>query len=455
MTQQLEIQALINAAPVGRVQWRVIICCFLVVMLDGFDTAAIGFIAPDIRTHWQLAVGDLAPLFGAGLLGLAVGALCCGPLSDRYGRKRIIALCVALFGALSLLSAFSPDLQTLIVLRFLTGLGLGGAMPNTITMTSEYLPARRRGALVTLMFCGFTLGSAIGGVVSAQLVPTIGWHGILVLGGIFPLLLFVALLFALPESPRWQVRRQLPQKVIARTMSAITRERYDDHHFWLDEIAVIASGSIRQLFVGRQLPITLMLWVVFFMGLLIIYLLSSWMPMLLTHRGIDLQHASWATAAFQIGGTLGALALGVLMDRYNPFRVLAVSYALGALSIVMIGLSDNSLWLMALAIFGSGIGISGSQVGLNALTAMLYPTQSRATGVSWSNAIGRCGAIVGSLSGGAMMAMSFSFDTLFLIIAVPAVISAVMLTLLMVVDRQSANPASVHHSMSQVNVVRE
>lgn len=252
MTQRRDLQALIDAAPVGKMQWRVIICCFLVVMLDGFDTAAIGFIAPDIRTHWQLTAGDLAPLFGAGLLGLTAGALLCGPLSDRFGRKRVIELCVFLFGALSLASAFSPDLQTLVFLRFLTGLGLGGAMPNTITMTSEYLPARRRGALVTLMFCGFTLGSAFGGIVSAQLVPVIGWHGILVLGGVLPLMLFVALLVVLPESPRWQVRRQLPQAVIAKTVSAIIRERYVDTHFYLIESASVTKGSIRQLFMGAS-----------------------------------------------------------------------------------------------------------------------------------------------------------------------------------------------------------
>lgn len=438
MTQRRELQALIDVAPIGKMQWRVIICCFLVVMMDGFDTAAIGFIAPAIRDHWQLTAGDLAPLFGAGLLGLTAGALLCGPLSDRLGRKRVIEWCVALFGLFSLLSAFSPNLEALIILRFLTGLGLGGAMPNTITMTSEYLPARRRGALVTLMFCGFTLGSALGGIVSAQLVAVIGWHGILVLGGVLPIVLFFALLAVLPESPRWLVRRQRPQAEIRRTVSAMTGEHYDDAEFWLDEPAATQKGSISQLFAGRQLTITLMLWVVFFMSLLIIYLLSSWMPTLLNHRGIDLQHASWVTAAFQVGGTLGALMLGVLMDKFNPFWVLAVSYALGAVCIVMIGLSENGLWMMALAIFGTGIGISGSQVGLNALTATLYPTQSRATGVSWSNAIGRCGAIVGSVSGGVMMAMNFSFDTLFFVIAVPAAISAVVLTLLTLVVRQSS-----------------
>ena len=438
MTQRRELQALIDAAPIGAMQWRVIICCFLVVMMDGFDTAAIGFIAPAIREHWQLSAADLAPLFGAGLLGLTAGALLCGPLSDKLGRKRVIEWCVALFGLFSLLSAFSPNLEMLIVLRFLTGLGLGGAMPNTITMTSEYLPSRRRGALVTLMFCGFTLGSALGGIVSAQLVAVIGWHGILVLGGVLPLALFFGLLVALPESPRWLVRRQRPQAQISRTVSAMTGERYENTEFWLDEPAATQKGSISQLFAGRQLTITLMLWVVFFMSLLIIYLLSSWMPTLLNHRGIDLQHASWVTAAFQVGGTLGALMLGVLMDKFNPFWVLAVSYALGAVCIVMIGLSENGLWMMALAIFGTGIGISGSQVGLNALTATLYPTQSRATGVSWSDAIGRCGAIVGSVSGGVMMAMNFSFDTLFFVIAVPAAISAVVLTLLTLVVRQSS-----------------
>ncbi|WP_433640064.1 3-hydroxybenzoate transporter MhbT [Kluyvera georgiana] len=438
MTQRRELQALIDAAPIGAMQWRVIICCFLVVMMDGFDTAAIGFIAPAIREHWQLSAADLAPLFGAGLLGLTAGALLCGPLSDKLGRKRVIEWCVALFGLFSLLSAFSPNLEMLIVLRFLTGLGLGGAMPNTITMTSEYLPSRRRGALVTLMFCGFTLGSALGGIVSAQLVAVIGWHGILVLGGVLPLALFFGLLVALPESPHWLVRRQRPQAQISRTISAMTGERYENTEFWLDEPAATQKGSISQLFAGRQLTITLMLWVVFFMSLLIIYLLSSWMPTLLNHHGIDLQHASWVTAAFQVGGTLGALLLGVLMDKFNPFWVLAVSYALGAVCIVMIGLSENGLWLMALAIFGTGIGISGSQVGLNALTATLYPTQSRATGVSWSNAIGRCGAIVGSVSGGMMMAMNFSFDTLFFVIAVPAAVSAVMLTLLTLVVRQSS-----------------
>ncbi|WP_251347441.1 MFS transporter [Klebsiella pneumoniae] len=185
-----------------------IICCFLVVMLDGFDTA-LGFIAPDIRLHWQLSAGELAPLFGAGLLGLTAGALLCGPLSDRFGRKRVIEFCVALFGLFSLLSAFSTNLEMLVILRFLTGLGLGGAMPNTITMTSEYLPARRRGALVTLMFSASRWVRRWGRGERhwwRTLAGTAFWLWAGSCRCCWPSRCWV-----LPESPRWQVRRGLPQ----------------------------------------------------------------------------------------------------------------------------------------------------------------------------------------------------------------------------------------------------
>lgn len=219
-------------------------------MLGRFNTAVIDFIVSDIRTHWQLTTGDLAPLPGAGPLGLTTGALLCGSPSDRLGCKRVIELCVTLFGALSLISAFLPDLQTLAILRLLTGLGLGGAMPNAITMTSEYLPVRRREALVTMTLYGFILGSAMGDVVNAQLMPVIGWYGILVLRSVLSLVLPVALLFVLPESLRWQVRRQLSQNVIAGIISTITRERYDNIRFYPNKGTVITKDSIRQLLIG-------------------------------------------------------------------------------------------------------------------------------------------------------------------------------------------------------------
>lgn len=450
MNQQrsMTIQEVIDGAPVSAFQWRVLICCFLVVTLDGFDTASIGFIAPAIRQEWQLDAAHLAPLFGAGLLGLTLGALMFGPLADRFGRKNIMWLSVAFFGLMSILSAFSTDMTTLTALRFLTGLGLGGAMPNAITLTSEFVPARRRAGLVTLMFCGFTLGSALGGVVSAQWVPTIGWQGILILGGVLPLALSVVLIFILPESPRYRVlRNQQPEKV-GEVLSKITGKNYDGVHFYLDEQQVRQEKSaVTTLFAAGVMPVTLLLWCVFFMSLLIIYSLSSWLPTMLNSGGIDLQHAAWVTTAFQIGGTAGALLLGQLMDRFNPYWTLAISYALGAVFIVLISVSEGSLLAMSLAVFGTGIGISGSQVGLNALTASLYPTRCRATGVSWSNAAGRCGAIVGSLSGGMMLAWNISFSVMFMVIALPAITAAAALIMLWLYGRRAPHVVGATESV--------
>src|SRR5580765_5820044 len=203
----IDVQALIDAEPVSSLQKRLLFLCFLVIAIDGFDTAIIGFIAPAIRTEWRLGVAQLGPLFAAGLLGLMLGAFAVGPLADRRGRKTMLVVSMVLFGVASLASAFSGGLVSLIVWRFMTGLGLGGAMPMTITLASEFCPAARRSSLVTLMFCGFTIGSAMGGFIAARVLPEFGWRILLLGGGAAPLLLVPVLSALMPESVRFLVMR--------------------------------------------------------------------------------------------------------------------------------------------------------------------------------------------------------------------------------------------------------
>lgn len=419
----LSVQQFIDQQPFSALQKRLLALCFLVVAIDGFDTASIGFIAPALRGEWHLSAAALAPLFGAGLFGLMAGALLLGPLADRHGRKPILILSVAFFGLTSLLSSFATDMTTLLVLRLLTGLGLGGAMPTTITLTSEYCPQARRASLVTLMFCGFTIGSALGGLVAAQLLATVGWRGILLIGGVLPLLLVPALLFLLPESLRWLVLRGRDGGAIAARIAggagAVPPLTVSD--------AKLPGSPVSQLFRPGLIGGTLLLWTTFFMSLLIIYLLSSWLPTILNAAGHSLSQASFISSAFQIGGTAGAILLGRWMDRFRPHRVLAVAYGAAALCIAAVGVATDNVPLLVLAVFGVGFGVSGSQVGANALAAAFYPTTSRATGVSWASAIGRSGSVLGSMVGGALLAAELSNQTIFLLLAVPALLAAAAL----------------------------
>jgi AAHS family 4-hydroxybenzoate transporter-like MFS transporter len=326
------------------------------------------------------------------------------------------------FAVASLLSAFSPDLTVLTILRFMTGVGLGGAMPSAVTLTSEYCPEGRRSFLVTLMFCGFTLGSALGGVVASQIVADYGWRSVLVIGGVLPLLLVPVLWRLLPESLRFLVMKGGQDQRIVSVLHRI-EPSVDLTNATFTGAEKPHGSPVLQLFEADLWRGTLLLWATFFMGLVVIYLLSNWLPTIINNSGLSLQAAALITAMFQIGGTVGSVSLGRLMDKFNPYHVLAFSYASGGVFVFLIGLSSELPWLMTLAIFGAGFSGSGSQVGANALAAAYYPTASRATGVAWANAVGRLGAVSGSMLGGVMLSMGLSFPTIFALTAIPGIIA--------------------------------
>ncbi|KZE33543.1 MFS transporter [Crenobacter luteus] len=447
LNTRVDVQRYIDDHPFSRFQTTILLLCFLVVLVDGFDTAYIGFIAPAIRDEWGLSSAALAPLFGAGLFGLMAGALVFGPLADRVGRKKVLLCSVLFFGLASLASAFSTDLTTLVALRFLTGVGLGGAMPTAITLTSEYCPQARRSQLVTLMFCGFTVGSALGGLLSVQILPYVGWRGVLVVGGVLPLLLAVFLKVYLAESLRFLVLRNGSPEAVRRIVEKMGAGRGGAvPEFVIGGLEHKVASPVRELFHGKLAAGTLLIWCSFFMSLLIIYLLSSWLPILLNSAGIGLGRASVVTAMFQVGGTIGAILLGRLMDRFGSARTLSLSYVLGAVFVALCSASTGQFALLTFAVFGIGFCISGGQVGANAMVAAFYQTGNRATGVSWANAVGRCGSVLGSMAGGWLLSMQIAIDRILLLLALPALLAALGLLLLGLVkrriDRQDAVAAT-------------
>lgn len=427
----IDVQSFIDEIPLSSLQKLIMWLCFLIVAIDGFDTAAVGFIAPALKAEWGLQATDLAPLFGAGLFGLMAGALIFGPLSDKLGRKPILIGSVIMFGIASVFASFSADLQTLIIWRFLTGLGLGGALPNAITLTSEYAPTSRRSNLVTMMFCGFTIGSALGGIFSAQLLPHIGWHGILLIGGMLPLVTVPFLYFLLPESIRFLVLKKKSTEKIEKIIHRIA-PHLNSTPTLVPTVNEVEKSSLKDLFNKGFALGTFLIWFTFFMSLLIIYMISSWMPTLLTNEGFNLSNASWLTSIFQIGGTIGAIVLGLLMDKMDATKILSTAYVFGGFFLICLGfgIEQANTALLMFAMFGVGAGISGSQVGANAFASSFYPTHCRATGVSWANAVGRSGSIVGSIMGGWLMSLNLSSFEILSILAIPAFCAAVSLLLI-------------------------
>jgi MFS transporter, AAHS family, 4-hydroxybenzoate transporter len=419
----LDVQEVMNTHPLSRYHKMIIALCFLVVAIDGFDTAAIGFIAPALKAQWAATPAQLAPLFAAGLFGLMAGAFLFGPLADRIGRKPVLVATTAFFGLATFASAFAPDIQTLTALRFVTGLGLGGAMPASITLTAEICPEKRRSGLVTLMFCGFTIGSAAAGLAASSIVAAFGWPGLLILGGVLPLLLTPVLLMLLPESPRYLALSGAAPSRVATVLGRMAPGA--DLAGVAFARPVKAPGSpVGQLFRAGLALGTLLIWTTFFMSLLVFYLLSSWLPLLITTAGFSMEQASLMGATLATGGTVGAILIGRLMDRFEPHRVLAGAYLIAGGFVILLGNAVAMPWLLVLAIFGAGFGVAGAQVGINALAAGYYPTASRATGVSWANAVGRTGSVLGSMVGGMLLSLGWDLATVFAAAALPAFLAA-------------------------------
>lgn len=383
--------------PIRAFQVMVVVLCGLVAFLDGFDAQAMGYVAPALTADLHVARPLLGSVISSGLVGMAIGALVFGPIADRFGRKPILVASAVTFGLGSLLTSLAGSIEGLSAWRVLTGLGLGGALPNAIALTAEYVPARVRSTAVTAMMCGFSLGAAFGGVIAASLIPHFGWRAVFVVGGALPLAIALMSAWWLPESRAF----------------ASARQEDADKRF-----------PVARLFEARYAFGTLAIWIIYFMSLLDLYFMNSWLPTILTDAGISNRTAILVTTLFQFGGTAGALLLGQILDRRLSFVVLTVCYVFAAGAIVLTGEAGRSVALLALTVFCAGIGVIGGQNAAHALSSAFYDTSVRATGVGWALGVGRIGSIVGPVLGGVILARAGGAHDVFWIAAVPAIVAA-------------------------------
>lgn len=421
----LDVREFINDRRMSTYQWFLVGLCFLIVTVDGMDVAIMGFVAPSILADWHVSRPAFGIVMGAAPIGLAVGALFAGPTSDWFGRRKVLLVSVLGFGLLSILTSYTRDVGEMASLRFLTGLGLGAAMPNTTTLLSEYVPERSRSFLIATMFTGFNLGSGTIGFVAAYLIPHDGWQSVLIFGGILPLLMLPVLYVFLPESARYMVVRGFAADRIRKVLGRVCRTDLGGWKaFVANEAKVAAKQPIAVIFSSGYTLRTVTLWITYFMGLLVIYLTTSWLPTMMKDAGMTIDRAANVTAMFQIGGTVGAIIVGLAMDRWNPNRIMAVTYFLGGVALVMLGVGGLLSSWIALLVATVGFCLSGAQTGLNAFAPGCYPTIARATGVSWMLAVGRLGSILGSSIGGVLLSFGWGFEAIFSALAVPACLSA-------------------------------
>ncbi|RQR62018.1 3-(3-hydroxy-phenyl)propionate transporter MhpT [Burkholderia sp. Bp9002] len=354
--------------------------CFAIALLEGLDLQSVGVAAPRMAREFGLTVSQMGLAFSAGTLGLLPGAMLGGRLADRLGRKRVLIASVVLFGLLSIATAQVSSFAMLVVVRVLTGIGLGGAMPNLIALSSEAVEPRARSSAVAAMYCGIPFGGVIASLIGVLLAGDTEWRHIFYVGGAGPLLLVPLLIGLLPES-----------------------------RAYLDVAGTDAARAsvAHTLFGGGRTPSTLALWISYFCTLIVLYFLLNWLPSLMAARGLDRAHVGLVQIAFNVGGGLGALGIGAALDRMRAQRVVGGMYAGIVLSLAALAAAPGFASLAAAA-FAAGMFVIGGQSVLYALAAIYYPTAMRGTGVGTAVAVGRLGSVVGPLAAAQLLAMGRS-----------------------------------------------
>jgi MFS transporter, AAHS family, 4-hydroxybenzoate transporter len=441
--QRVNVTDIIDSGRFGAFQWAVAIWCAALVTLDGYDNGAINFVAPVLVKEWGIAAPSLGPVFGAGLFGLMLGALAAGPIADHYGRKRTVLTSTLIFAVFALATVLAHSINELYLLRFLTGIGVGGLMPNSIALTAEYAPRRMRATVVAIMFLGFPLGAGGGGFIGAAMIPRFGWQSMFILGGLLPLILLPIALMALPESIRFLVTRGKRPSQIADLLNRLSPQSgfTGAEEFAMAEEKPLHGFTVKHLLNEGRAVNTVLLWITFFCNLLVIYALASWLPLVLRDNGVPLGWALRLGGMVPWAGIVSTILLGPVVDRLGAPGVVTVLYVLAAGFIFAIGTAGANVPLLAVTVVGCGMCVIGGQSFINVLSAILYPTSVRSTGVGWALGVGRIGAIVGPVVAGWLLAAHISSRNLFFTIAVPSLVAAAaMLALHLRLPRASAAP---------------
>ena len=402
----------------------------LIILFDGYDLAINGVVLPLLMEDWGLSAVQAGMLASTALAGMMFGAMIFGSLADKIGRKKVIMICIVLFSGLTCAGGFASNPTEFAILRFLAGLGIGGVMPNLVALTSEYAPQKMRSTLVTTMFSGYAVGGVMAALLGAWFTPSFGWQIMFFIAGI-PLLLLPVIWKFLPESLTFivQQNRQVEARKIVRRLAPTVTVK-EDTTCELHQVDVPESANVVSLFKRGRAVNTLLFWVAFFTCLLTMYALSSWLPKLMMAAGYSMDNSLMFMMVMNIGAVIGIVGGGILADRFHLKPVLMCLGMMGAVVMSLMGFQSNQ-FLLYILVFLAGAASIGSQMLLYSYVAQYYPLAVRSTGIGWSSAIGRMGAIIGPILIGSLLGMNLPAHFNFIAVGLPVLITAIAVALIM------------------------
>lgn len=437
---KVDVNTIIDRDQMSSLQKLVLFFGFLLFFCDGLDTGIIGFVAPALIDDWGISKMELAPVLSAALVGMAFGSFTSGPISDRFGRKKVILGAALIFSIFTILCGFATSANELMLYRFITGIGLGAAMPNISTIVSEYMPLKRKAFLTSIAGCGFMLGISSGGILSAYLLESMGWAKVIVIGGVIPLGLLLVLFFKLPESTQYLIKNNQQDKARAILEKIEGRSFSSDTLFVITYIASEQEKNPVKTVLTKYLWTSVFLWLTCFMSLLVFYLLVSWLPTILKTAGFNTQQFSLIAATFQWGGVIGGAIIGWYMDKINPTKVVKYAYFFAFCLFLVCGFVSHDIMLLGMTITILGGLLGGAQGSLLPLAAMSYPSFCRGVGVAWMQGIGRTGAIIGAFFGSLIFTFDLALSQIFYVLSIPASIAFILLSLKVVYENLRDEP---------------
>lgn len=448
----VNVNAVVDEAKFKPFHLKIVLWCVFVVIFDGYDLAINGVALPLLMQEWNMTAVQAGMLASTALAGMMFGAMFFGMLADKIGRKNVILICVTLFSGFTFWGGFASNPTEFGILRFIAGLGIGGVLPNLVALTSEYAPQKMRSTLVTTMFSGYAVGGIMAALLGAWLTPSFGWEIMFYIAGI-PLLIIPVLWFFLPESLTFLVKKQQNDKA-SKIVQQISPEQNATARtqFVLNEVHA-PDASIAALFRQGRSMSTLLFWCCFFMCLLMVYALGSWLPKLMMAAGYSLGNSLMFLMAMNIGAVIGTIGGGILADRFHLKPVIIGMFLLGAVSLVGLGFNSPQA-VIYLLVAAAGASAIGSSILLYSFVAQYYPLSIRSTGIGCASAVGRVGAIVGPIIIGFLLGMELPHKMNFLAVAIPAIIGAISVALIVRKDLNAERNTETLLSKQKLNSVK-